>query len=57
MEKRFGLSEMLIDRFWYRRLADLIVIDLDQATQQNTHLEIKQKNEEIPGNIGSKLFA
>jgi hypothetical protein len=48
---------MLIDRFWYRRLADLIVIDLDQATQQNTHLEINKKNEEIPGNIGSKLFA
>jgi hypothetical protein len=36
--------------------AELIVADLDQETLQDAHLKI-DKNEEIPVNIGSRLFA
>ena len=50
------LSEMWMGCFWYRHLADLIVADLDQGTLQDAHLKTN-KNEEIPVNIGSRLFA
>jgi hypothetical protein len=36
--------------------ADLIAVDLDQETLQDAHLKAN-KNEEIPVNIGSRLFA
>ena len=36
--------------------AELIVADLDQETLQDAHLRTR-KNEEIPVNIGSRLFA
>jgi hypothetical protein len=32
------------------------VVDLDQETLQDAHLKI-DKNEEVPVNIGSRLFA
>ena len=47
---------MWIGRFWYRHLADLMVADLDQGTLRDAHLKTN-KNEEIPVNIGSRLFA
>ncbi|MGA2310679.1 MAG: hypothetical protein ABSG57_14185 [Candidatus Bathyarchaeia archaeon] len=36
--------------------AELIVVDLDQETIEDAHLRTN-KNEEIPVNIGSRLFA
>jgi hypothetical protein len=47
---------MWIGHFWYKLLADLIVIDLEEGTLQDAHLKIN-KNEEIPVNISPRLFA
>ncbi len=47
---------MWIGRIWYRELADPIVADLDEGTLQNAHYKTN-KNEEIPVNVRSRLFA